>query len=184
MKQWDKVETKKGVFEADFELSDQPNLGSWYFNATVGEESKRKSFSVDEYVPPKFEVLIDCDEKQSLKADNLNVSIHAKYYYGKELHGHATVGVYKYEDLIVEKKINVPGDVSFKMRDEIKDEYEYFIRAKVFENATSDEQSALKHVNVQQNYYNGSIESDVDQYVPDEPFTIKVNKHIFHISYF
>lgn len=177
MKQWEKVETKKGVFEAEFELSDQPNLGTWYIHASVGEETKDKHFYVEEYVPPKFEVFVKCDDKQSLKADHLNVSIHAKYFYGKELHGNAVVTVEKYGELIAEKKAVVPGDISFKMRDEVKEASSYTIKAKVIESATGVEQCGEKFVNVQENYYKGTIESDIDQFIPNQPFNVKVIKN-------
>lgn len=154
-------------------------MGLWTIEAAVGEEKKQKTFSIEEYVLPKFDVFIDKISPQSIKSDFLNVSVHAKYFYGKELEGKAIVRVLSRfcKDLVAEKEISVPGVAIFEMRNEIKEANQYAIEADVFENGTDVHRTISSQVWIQDNFYKGTINSNVPEFTQNEPFKI----HVIHL---
>jgi uncharacterized protein YfaS (alpha-2-macroglobulin family) len=49
-------EVSKGIFSSAIELSTEPNLGDWKIRAEANGQTESHSFSVDQYVLPKFKV--------------------------------------------------------------------------------------------------------------------------------
>lgn len=92
IKQYEHTYFRKGVFREELQLSDQPVLGIWNIHVKInGDEfEKVKSFEVAEYVLPKFEVIVKTSSKIR-KDEDIVVSFTAKYTYGKEVDGTATV---------------------------------------------------------------------------------------------
>ncbi|XP_050425560.1 CD109 antigen-like isoform X2 [Adelges cooleyi] len=94
VKHWSRALTTRGVFSSEFQLSEEPVLGDWNITVTVLDQIFHKSFTVAEYVLPKFEVTIDVPEHSTFKQSIVSATIHAKYTYGKAVKGEATVSVY------------------------------------------------------------------------------------------
>ncbi|XP_038161295.1 CD109 antigen [Cyprinodon tularosa] len=92
VRQWLDEVAVLGVVSTEFQLSENPPLGEWSIIATVKGVSTEKSFSVDHYVLPKFEVVIKAPDVIHWE-DNLKGFVSARYWYGKPVHGHMNITV-------------------------------------------------------------------------------------------
>ncbi|KAH8255371.1 hypothetical protein KR038_001683, partial [Drosophila bunnanda] len=94
IKQFTDVKLTKGVYSGELQLSEQPVLGTWKISVSVdGEIRESKSFEVDKYVLPKFEVTIDTAKDVVIADQVIKATIRAKYTYGKPVKGKATVSM-------------------------------------------------------------------------------------------
>lgn len=177
IKQWNKVDTIKGVFEADLQLSDEPNLGTWQIIAEVGNEETTKSFEVEEYVPPKFEINIASAPLHSIHDERMSCVVTAKYTFGKPVKGKAIVSLVSsdYDKLRAKKTVPLGETVSFSMKDEVKESGYYSFDVEVLEDATELSRSESKSVHVCKYGFKGTLEADKKYFTPDEPFKIKVS---------
>ncbi|XP_017311017.1 CD109 antigen [Ictalurus punctatus] len=88
--QWLAVDTSLGETAEEFQLSQNPPLGTWKIIATVNEVSQEKVFTVSHYVLPKFEVLLDVPDVLYYE-ENLTYTVTAEYLYGKPVAGKMSV---------------------------------------------------------------------------------------------
>lgn len=68
----------KGVFSGDFELSQSPVLGDWMITVKIFDQVFHKSFTVAEYVLPKFEVMIDVPKHATFKDSKIVATVRSK----------------------------------------------------------------------------------------------------------
>ncbi|NXS94562.1 A2ML1 protein, partial [Jacana jacana] len=80
--QWLDVSPRQGIVDLSLPLAAEPALGTY----TIEVEEKRHSFSVEEYVLPKFEVTISLPATV-LEDKNVQVDICGRYTYGKPVQG-------------------------------------------------------------------------------------------------
>ncbi|CAG9810781.1 unnamed protein product [Chironomus riparius] len=81
-----------GIFENNFTLSTSTVLGDWKVQAIVDRQeqfSTEKSFGVQKYVLPLFEVQVETDEKNYLLEADMTVTFYAKYSFGEFVTGDA-----------------------------------------------------------------------------------------------
>ncbi|XP_026834428.1 CD109 antigen isoform X2 [Drosophila erecta] len=94
IKQLSDVKLTKGVYSGELQLSEQPVLGTWKISVSVdGDNKETKSFEVDKYVLPKFEVIVDAPKAVVVADKVIRATIRAKYTYGKPVKGKATVSM-------------------------------------------------------------------------------------------
>ncbi|XP_058025716.1 alpha-2-macroglobulin-like [Ahaetulla prasina] len=86
--QWNDVKLSMGLIQLSFPLSSEPALGTYKL---VVEQSSRKitehTFYVEEYVLPKFEVLMTAPKQISVLATKFEVTVCGRYTYGKPVPG-------------------------------------------------------------------------------------------------
>ncbi|XP_059841507.1 CD109 antigen isoform X1 [Hypanus sabinus] len=92
IQQWTDLETTLGVVSKEFLLSPNALQGSWEIRVTFNEVIQKKTFSVAEYVLPRFEVLINTSSVYFiLDQMSLTGSITGRYLYGKPVKGNVTI---------------------------------------------------------------------------------------------
>ncbi|XP_006875546.1 PREDICTED: ovostatin-like [Chrysochloris asiatica] len=88
IQQWDNEESFVGLVQLSFQLTSEPILG-WY-SVTVETPSGEKAyqtFSVEEYVLPKFQMTVDAPENVLVVDPEFRVKVCALYTYGKAVEG-------------------------------------------------------------------------------------------------
>ncbi|XP_060092738.1 alpha-2-macroglobulin-like protein 1 [Heteronotia binoei] len=86
--QWLNVETQQGIADLSFPLAAEAALGR--YTITLGGVEpvwSRKSFEVEEYVLPRFEVLIDAPEQITTSDEEIRIKVSGRYTYGKAVRG-------------------------------------------------------------------------------------------------
>ncbi|NXD88020.1 A2ML1 protein, partial [Halcyon senegalensis] len=81
--QWREVSPRQGIVDLSLPLAAEPALGEY----VIEVEGKRHSFSVKEYVLPKFEMTIDLPEVVLKKNKKFQMQICGRYTYGKPVQG-------------------------------------------------------------------------------------------------
>ncbi|NWI23554.1 A2ML1 protein, partial [Sula dactylatra] len=81
--QWQEVSPRQGIVDLSLPLAAEPALGMY----TIEVEGKRHSFSVEEYVLPKFEMTIDLPTVVLEKDKKFQMEICGRYTYGKPVQG-------------------------------------------------------------------------------------------------
>uniref|UniRef100_A0A6P4EP21 TEP1-F n=1 Tax=Drosophila rhopaloa TaxID=1041015 RepID=A0A6P4EP21_DRORH len=161
IKQLTDVKLTKGVYSGELQLSEQPVLGTWKISVSVdGDSTETKSFDVDKYVLPKFEVIVDT-AKDVVQAENvIKATIRAKYTYGKPVKGKATVSMlfigdsedYKQQRTVdVDGKGHVEFDYSVDPDNDKQLSLELF--AVVTEELTGNKQNATASVRLHEQRY-------------------------------
>ncbi|MBN3301790.1 CD109 protein, partial [Amia calva] len=90
IQQWLSLDSRLGTVSVEFQLSDNPPLGSWSIEASVNGVLSIKQFTVTHYVLPKFEVTIQVPDVLYVE-DRLSGTVIAQYNYGKSVKGNMTV---------------------------------------------------------------------------------------------
>uniref|UniRef100_A0A8W7PEI2 TEP1-F n=1 Tax=Anopheles coluzzii TaxID=1518534 RepID=A0A8W7PEI2_ANOCL len=94
IKQWSNASLGEcGVFQAELTLSTEPVLGEWTITVEVVGLKESKTFDVDEYVLPTYEVTVESPGYTFLDDELLKVVVNSKYTYGKPVAGELTVSV-------------------------------------------------------------------------------------------
>ncbi|XP_070504780.1 murinoglobulin-1-like [Chironomus tepperi] len=85
-----------GVVEFRFSLGTQTVLGDWTIQVKI-DRSQRikavKSFSVQKFVLPSFEVFVDIPDQHVLASSQVTVSFYAKYPFGEFVTGNAELSI-------------------------------------------------------------------------------------------
>ncbi|XP_040205895.1 CD109 antigen [Rana temporaria] len=87
LEQWMEEEAELGVALKSFQLSDNPPLGDWSIKVKLQNQPYYQTFTVTQYVLPKFEVLLSTPSYQSIKSGSLEGTVTAKYTYGMSVKG-------------------------------------------------------------------------------------------------
>ncbi|NXJ84941.1 A2ML1 protein, partial [Trogon melanurus] len=81
--QWQEVTPQQGIVDLSLPLAAEPALGTY----TIEVEEKTHSFSVEEYVLPKFEMTINLPAVVLVNDKKLQMEICGRYTYGKPVQG-------------------------------------------------------------------------------------------------
>ncbi|XP_033156919.1 CD109 antigen isoform X2 [Drosophila mauritiana] len=189
IKQLSDVKLTKGVFSGELQLSEQPVLGTWKISVSVdGDNRETKSFEVDKYVLPKFEVIVDTPKAAVIEDKVIKATIRAKYTYGKPVKGKATVSMersYGYfgnpegNDYKQEKTIDVDGKghvefdiISWTQRDQYLPPVKLF--AVVTEELTGNKQNATATVVLHKQRYMIEAYERPDHFEANKSFIYQV----------
>ncbi|NWI63192.1 A2ML1 protein, partial [Todus mexicanus] len=85
IEQWLNVVPQDGIANLSFQLSDEPILGTYVINVTSAKAYS--SFSVEEYVLPKFEVIFEAPNQIYALDETFPLHICGRYTYGKGVQG-------------------------------------------------------------------------------------------------
>uniref|UniRef100_A0A3B4U0S2 C3 and PZP like alpha-2-macroglobulin domain containing 8 n=1 Tax=Seriola dumerili TaxID=41447 RepID=A0A3B4U0S2_SERDU len=112
-----------GVVNMSFPLSDQPMFGDWFIFVEVQGHTYNKSFEVQKYVMPKFELVIDPPHYIRDLNSCEQATVRARYTFGKPVTGKLTVnmtvngvGYYRHEmGHPVIKNMEIKGSANFSL---------------------------------------------------------------------
>uniref|UniRef100_A0A4W5RU16 C3 and PZP like alpha-2-macroglobulin domain containing 8 n=1 Tax=Hucho hucho TaxID=62062 RepID=A0A4W5RU16_9TELE len=112
-----------GVVNMSFPLSDQPVFGEWFIFVEMQGHTYNKSFEVQKYVMPKFELVIDPPRYIRDLNTCEQATVKARYTFGKPVTGKMTlnmtvngVGYYRHEvGHPVVKTMEIKGSASFSL---------------------------------------------------------------------
>ncbi|KAM6216262.1 ovostatin-like [Rhynchocyon petersi] len=94
IKQWDNEEPYRGLVQLSFQLTSEPIFGWYYITVeTLSGEKTYQSFSVEEYVLPKFQMSVDAPENVLVVDPEFKVNVCAIYTYGKPVEGKVHLSV-------------------------------------------------------------------------------------------
>ncbi|NXG92569.1 A2ML1 protein, partial [Stercorarius parasiticus] len=85
IEQWLNVVPQDGIADLSFQLSDEPLLGTYVINVTNAKAYG--SFSVEEYVPPKFAVIFEAPNQVYALDKTFPLRVCGRYTYGKGVQG-------------------------------------------------------------------------------------------------
>ncbi|NWI52921.1 A2ML1 protein, partial [Calyptomena viridis] len=91
IEQWLNVVPQDGIADLSFQLSDEPLLGTYIINVTSAKAYG--SFSVKEYVLPKFEVLFEAPKQIYALDANFPLRVCGRYSHGKSVQGRVHVSL-------------------------------------------------------------------------------------------
>nr|XP_006136454.1 ovostatin-like isoform X1 [Pelodiscus sinensis] len=92
--QWLNVTSRKAIVQLTFQLIEEPMLGS--YQIIVGKKSGTSihySFTVDEYVLPKFEVMVHAPKSVTVLTPDFTVKVCGVYTYGQPVEGRVQLSV-------------------------------------------------------------------------------------------
>ncbi|KAM4629690.1 C3 and PZP-like alpha-2-macroglobulin domain-containing protein 8 isoform 3-T3 [Polymixia lowei] len=112
-----------GVVNMSFPLSDQPVFGEWFIFVEMQSHTYNKSFEVQKYVMPKFELVIDPPRYIRDLNSCEQATVRARYTFGKPVTGKLTVnmtvngvGYYRHEmGHPVVKTMDIKGSATFSL---------------------------------------------------------------------
>ncbi|XP_066551233.1 C3 and PZP-like alpha-2-macroglobulin domain-containing protein 8 isoform X2 [Amia ocellicauda] len=112
-----------GVVNMSFPLSDQPLFGEWFVFLEMQGHTYNKSFEVQKYVMPKFELIIEPPRYIRDLTVCEKATVHARYIFGKPVTGRLNVnmtvngvGYYRHEvGQPVVKNMEIDGSATFDL---------------------------------------------------------------------
>ncbi|MGC9521289.1 MAG: alpha-2-macroglobulin family protein [Anaerolineae bacterium] len=78
-----------GVASTDFQLADEVNGGSYKITAKLGDTVSEKTVTVEHYVLPKFDVVVETDRTYYRPGERVEGTLTARYFFGKDVAGGA-----------------------------------------------------------------------------------------------
>ncbi|KAM5141229.1 alpha-2-macroglobulin-like [Mantella aurantiaca] len=92
--QWVNLETNRGIAQESFLLTSEPKLGIYKMVAQREQHAQiEHSFSVEEYVLPKYEVQVKMAPMITILDEEVKVTVCGRYTYGKPVAGRIDVQV-------------------------------------------------------------------------------------------
>jgi len=104
------VKTDKfGVSSADFQLASEVNEGAYKIRTLFGDNAQEKTVTVQRYVLPKFNIVLDTDKKFYQPGQSLKGTVQADYFFGKPVAGGTVVVTLSKFDAQFEKFAELKG---------------------------------------------------------------------------
>ena len=108
-----------GMATVDLPLSTEPNLGVWKLTAITGDQKTKLDVRVEEYVLPKYEVLVETERQWVLEDEPIDGTVKAEYSFGKPVLGEAVIVASRYYvgkwEEYARLTIPIDGNVPFEL---------------------------------------------------------------------
>ncbi|KAM7243900.1 hypothetical protein CapIbe_004508 [Capra ibex] len=192
--QWLNVVPKQGIVDLSFQLAPEATLGT--YSVAVADGKTFGTFSVEEYVLPKFKVEVVEPKQLSMAEDSFLVKVCSRYTYGKPMQGVAHVSVcqkpyiYRYPDperehlpdrcKKVSGHIDKAGCISTSVAMSMFNFTGYYYRqdinimATVVEEGTGVEANTTRDIYISSQMGSMTFEDTNDYYYPNFPFSGKI----------
>ncbi|XP_062896280.1 alpha-2-macroglobulin-like isoform X3 [Mobula hypostoma] len=85
--QWRNVKHKQGIVDLSYDLNPEPLMGTYKIEVITLKGKKFHTFTVEEYVLPKFEVTLKFPDLITIVDKSINVRVCGRYTYGKPMRG-------------------------------------------------------------------------------------------------
>ncbi|NXJ67571.1 A2ML1 protein, partial [Rostratula benghalensis] len=183
--QWRDVSPQQGIVDLSLPLAAEPALGMY----TIEVERKRHSFTVEEYVLPKFEVTINLPAVV-LEDKKIQVDICGRYTYGKPVQGKVQASLCQMVQAIwfnpfgnvktctevngqTEKNGCFSTEVSLSIFNLTRFNYRkrFQVQASLVEDGTGLEQKNTKSCDILQKAFTVTFKNTRDFYKPGIPYT-------------
>ena len=98
-----------GISSADFQLAHELNEGSYRIRAIFGENIQEKNVTVERYVLPKFNLVLETDKRFYQPGETLKGELQSDYFFGKPVSGGTVVVTLSKFDTGFEKFAELKG---------------------------------------------------------------------------
>ncbi|XP_055921382.1 CD109 antigen-like isoform X2 [Eupeodes corollae] len=105
------VKLEKGVFKSKFLISKHAVLGQWKIRVTSKEIFQQKTFEIEKYEVPKFNVYIRTKKIVSIYDDQIELEVSASYFSGEPVKGNLSINLSN-TDLPWHKWVPPPPSIS------------------------------------------------------------------------
>lgn len=85
-----------GMATLELPISYEPNLGTWKINVTTEKSKNQLDVRVEEYVLPKYEIMVDLPKDWYLVNEPIKGTVKATYSFGKPVNGDVKIEALKY----------------------------------------------------------------------------------------
>ncbi|XP_044316072.1 CD109 antigen-like [Drosophila rhopaloa] len=171
IKKWENVKPTNGVFTEKLQLSDQPVLGNWTMTVKVQDRGQQtKTFVVDTYVMPKFEVKVITPRNIVNRAGKITATIKATYTFKKPVKGTLVVSL---EGSGTERTLPIDGAVNVEFPFAATAKSPLKIVATVTEELTDLKHNGTAQVNLHEHRYQLEEYLWPTTYIPGKNYTIR-----------
>lgn len=98
-----------GISAAEFQLAHELNEGLYKIRAVFGENTQEKTVTVERYVLPKFNLVLDTDTRYYQPGQTLKGDLQVDYFFGKPVSGGTVVVTFSKFDTEFEKFAEIKG---------------------------------------------------------------------------
>ena len=88
-----------GIVSGTFKLANEVNSGTYKICVNVGNNEFNKSFNVNPYIAPKFEVSLNTDKEKYVVGDNAEITVACKYFFGEPVTNASVKGTINDEEI-------------------------------------------------------------------------------------
>ena len=89
-----------GIISGKFQLADEVNSGTYKLKVKSENQEMTKTFNVNPYITPTFEVSVTSDKEYYIVGDNAKITVNAKYFFGEPVKNAEIKGVIDGEDVV------------------------------------------------------------------------------------
>jgi len=186
IKNWKQEKLSGGILATKLELSPEPNLGDWQIKAEANGQESMQTFSVDQYVLPKFKVDVILPPFITFNNTKFTAEVKAAYTYGKPMKGSCEIKISEYQQYrwgdppkVVSKKSEIDGSAFFEFdiqaeleTEGLTYEKEYELSATVTDALTGREQNGTARIRAHQYAYKIEMIEEERNYKPGFPLTL------------
>lgn len=95
----DSTTSEFGIISGEFELASEVNSGTYTISVSSNSKKVSKTFTVNPYVVPQFEVAITSDKDIYQVGETANITFNAKYFFGEPVSNASVVATIEKEEI-------------------------------------------------------------------------------------